>query len=89
MDSSPHTTTVDFQIVKENLVDVNSEIINKTACKDDPWIRQRRQRLSTQKYWRKTESFADTAPINLKIFNENWVAAISEIITEIACRADA
>jgi len=55
LDSSKHTAPVYSELFKENGVDAE-DIITKTACKADAWIRQCTQPLFTQKYSRKPES---------------------------------
>jgi hypothetical protein len=49
MDSPSHTALVESEILKENWVDVDSEIITETAFAGDAWIGQRTQSMLTKK----------------------------------------
>jgi len=56
MDSSAHTTPIEFEIVKENQVVADSEFITETVFRADLWTCQHTQLLLTLKLSTKTES---------------------------------
>jgi len=74
MDSSAHTTPVNFETVNKNRVATDSEIITETTSRTVAWICQHSRPLSTQKQSRKSESLL-TCKLSPKLqsTSDTWI----------------